>query len=64
MAAPGLDAPADDGLEIAGRAPRRPACPAPTSVLASMPNCRHCCAIIEPARVITGRASPSTMTRS
>src|SRR6185295_19054264 len=34
--------------------------PCATSVLASMPNCRHCCAIIEPARVITGRASPST----
>src|SRR4029078_13319771 len=34
--------------------------PCATSVLASVPNCRHCCAIIEPARVITGRASPST----
>ena len=26
-----------------------------------MPNWRHCCAIIEPARVITGRPSPSTV---
>ena len=28
-----------------------------------MPNWRHCWTIIEPARVITGRASPSTITR-
>ena len=27
-----------------------------------MPKRRHCSAIIEPARVITGRASPSTIT--
>ena len=32
------------------------------SVVASMPKRRHCSAIIEPARVITGRASPSTIT--
>ena len=35
--------------------------PLPTTVLASMPNWRHCCATIEPARVITGRPSPSTV---
>jgi hypothetical protein len=32
--------------------------------LASMPNWRHCCTIIAPARVITGRKSPSTITRT
>jgi hypothetical protein len=32
------------------------------SVVASTPKRRHCSAIIEPARVITGRASPSTIT--
>ena len=61
MAAPGLDAPGDDRLEVAGGCGGRPACLAPprswrrcrTGAIAA----RSCV----PARVITGRASPSTM---
>ena len=38
--------------------------PCARSTFASMPNWRHCCTIIVPARVITGRKSPSTMRRT
>src|SRR5882724_11508828 len=58
MASPGFDAPANEGVEIAGSPP------CATSTLASIPACFHCCTIMVPARVITGRKSPSTITRT
>ena len=60
MPAPGLHAPRDHRLVVAGGAGIDHGALS-HDVLASMPNCRHCWAIIEPARVIVGRRSPSTV---